>query len=99
MTKNPIVNALAAMAYIVCIVALISFLPHIFGEQEFPFAPILMLSLFTLSAAMMAYIFLLQPFELYFQGQKKEAVSLFLKTMGIFGSLIVLLLIITSFLS
>lgn len=49
------------------------------------FAPITFLSLLTLSVAVMAYLFFYQPLQLFMTGKKKEAVELFIKTVGIFG--------------
>jgi len=95
MTKNPLLNALAANLYIVLVILMINF-----GSQYAPaddnrfLAPVAMLSLLTLSVAMMAYIFGYQPFQLYFDGKKKQAVSLFLQTMAIFGGITILILLI-----
>lgn len=50
-------------------------------------APLMIISLFTLSAAVMGYVFLFQPFKMYTEGKKKEAVKLFLQTLGIFGGI------------
>ncbi len=101
MTKNPLINAGAATAYII-IVALIM---H-FGTKNIPqnaslIGPIAGISLFTLSAAVMAYIFGYQPFTLFLDGKKKEAVDLFLKTTFIFGGItaVILLLFFSGILS
>ncbi len=51
--------------------------------------PVMVISLFTLSAAVMGYIFLYQPIRMYFDNKKEEAVSLFLKTVGSFGAITV----------
>lgn len=87
MTKNPLYNALAASAYIVLLVFLMNFESKIqISENIASFImPIIMLSLFTLSAAMMGYIFCYQPLRLFLEGEKEKAVKLFLKTVGIFG--------------
>lgn len=55
--------------------------------------PIVMISLFTLSAATMSYVFGYQPFQLYFDGKKKEAVKLFLQTTAVFGAVTLLIAI------
>lgn len=55
-------------------------------------APVAMISLFTLSAAVMAYLFGYQPFQLYFDNKRKEAVNLFLQTVLIFGLITALFL-------
>src|SRR5436853_4919336 len=79
MTKNPIKNALAALCYIVLIILCVFYAPKVFGDvKESILLPIMFLSLFTLSAAVMGYLFLFQPAELYFSGSKKEGVRLFL---------------------
>jgi hypothetical protein len=93
MSKNPIVNALSASAYIILIVAVMNFVSQ--TQRHKPdtiLDPIILLSLFTLSAAIMAYIFLYQPLQLFIEGKKKEAVNLFLRTVGIFGAITVVVL-------
>lgn len=83
--KNPLFNAISALAYISSIVLLI----NVIGTLQLPsnqiIIPIIMLSLFTLSAAIMGYLFCYQPLILYLDGKKKEAVKLFLQTVGIFA--------------
>lgn len=49
--------------------------------------PIIIISLFTLSAAVMAYIFGYKPVVLYFDNKKNEAIKLFVNTVIIFGSI------------
>lgn len=49
------------------------------------FAPIVFLSLLTLSVAVMAFLFFYQPLALFIEGKKKEAIDLFAKTVGIFA--------------
>jgi hypothetical protein len=49
--------------------------------------PIIMLSLLVLSVSVMAYIFGYQPLVLFLDDKRKEAISLFLKTVGIFGGI------------
>ena len=85
MAKNPILNALAAVLYIT-FVACVMF----YGvEKKVPnnsiLVPIAVLSLFTLSAAVMGYIFLYQPIQLYFDGKKKQAINLVLLTIAAFA--------------
>lgn len=76
MSKNPIINGLSASAYIV-LVALVMY----FGTKTMPradsfLAPVAIISLFTLSAAVMGFVFGYQPAQLYFDNKKKQAVSL-----------------------
>jgi hypothetical protein len=93
-TRNPFLNALAAFAYIAGVASFMFFGARIEDAKIGIFAPIAALSLFTLSAGFMAYVFCYQPFVLYFDGKKKQAIDLFLRTLGIFGGVTILLLII-----
>ena len=85
MTKNPFLNALGASIYIGLVVLLMNFSSNIESSANELVIGSMMISLFTLSAAVMGYIFLYEPFKLYTDGKKKEAVKLFLQTVGIFG--------------
>ena len=58
------------------------------------FAPIVFLSLLTLSVAVMAFLFFYQPLMLFIEGKKKEAVNLFGKTVGIFAVMTLVALIL-----
>ena len=58
------------------------------------FAPIVFLSLLTLSVAVMAFLFFYQPLTLFIDGKKKEAVNLFVKTVGIFAAITMVALIL-----
>ena len=58
-------------------------------------APIAAISLFTLSAAVMGYLFCFQPIQLYLDGKKKQGIKLFLNTVEIFGGITVLILLLT----
>ena len=64
------------------------------GKPDTTLAPMAMISLFTLSAAIMGYIFGYTPFQLYFDGKRKEAVKLFLQTVATFGSITLFILIL-----
>lgn len=89
------INSLMATAYIAIVVIVMSFGSKMMAKEDSFFAPIAMISLFTLSAAVMAYLFCLQPILLYLDGKKKQAVKLFLQTVGVFGlSTLVLLLLL-----
>lgn len=98
MTKNPIVNALCASGYIILIVSIMNFLSNNLRNQPDTFgAPLTILSLFTLSAAVMAFIFMYHPLQLLIDGKKKEAVKLFAHTIGAFAAFtaVVLILLLT----
>jgi hypothetical protein len=86
MTKNPYLNALVAGLYIVFIVILITYGPVLVRQKpDTILAPIALLSLLVLSAAFMGYVFFLQPVLMYLEGQKREAVKFFMKTLAIFA--------------
>ena len=90
-TKNPIINATLAALYIVLIVSLINFFGKLGeGVEETIIIPMVMLSLFVLSAAIMGYLFVLEPLKLYLDGHKQEAVNFFLKTVGAFACYVVI---------
>jgi hypothetical protein len=93
MTKNPLLNALGAAGYILLVVSLMTF---VFETQSNKpdtfFAPVVMLSLLTLSVAVMAYAFFYQPLQLLLAGKKKEATQLFVHTVSIFAALTVAVL-------
>ena len=94
MTKNPLLNALAATTYIV-LIALVLFYGTIFkvGNNSF-MAPIALISLFTLSAAVMGFLFCYQPLQLYFDNKKTQAVNLFLQTLAVFAVITALIFIV-----
>ncbi len=94
MTQNPFVNALAAIAYIVLIASIMFYGTKTLGPADSIVAPVAMVSLFTLSAAVMGYLFCYQPIQLYFEGKKKKAVDLFLQTVGVFGGITALTLLL-----
>ncbi len=90
MTKNPILNALAAVAYIAIVASLMFYAPKDIDSVDSVVVPIAMISLFTLSAAVMGFLFLYKPGELYFNNNKKEAVMLFIKTVLTFAVITIL---------
>lgn len=102
--KKPFLHALAAALYIVLIVSGINTATLLFPSvpDNTLLAPITMLSLFVLSAAIMGFLFLSEPFKLYLDNQKQEAVSFFGKTVGFFTCFIVIFVLalsLSSFLS
>ena len=92
-------NALLAAGYIV-IVATVMFYASNYAErsqsEDTVLAPMAIISLFTLSAAVMAYLFFWTPLELYLSGDKAGAVKTLLHTIVTFAvitAIIVALLI------
>jgi len=95
MTKNPFYNALVAIAYIACIVALISFAPKFLADQKDTiFIPIGMLSLLVLSVAVMAYTFFYRPITMFLDGEREKAIKLLLRTIGIFAGITAIIFLI-----
>lgn len=95
MTKNPLTNAIAALVYIVIVSSAMFYgTDHAGPAEDSIIAPIAMISLFTLSAAVMGYLFFGQPLQLYLDDKKKEAVDLFLRTLAVFAGLTVVILIV-----
>ena len=95
MSKNPIINALSASGYIILVVSIINFISLTHKDKpDTAFAPVVFLSLLTLSVVMMAYLFFYQPLQLFIEGKKKEAVNLFVKTVGVFAAFTAVVLIL-----
>ncbi len=95
MTKNPILNALSALAYIIVVAfTMIRITEQTVLPQKTIFIPIFVLSLLTLSASIMGYIFLSQPLQMYLDGKKKQAVQLFVQTVGSFAGIVGILIFI-----
>ncbi len=92
MTKNPVLNAVAANLYITGIGLFMNWGSQVAPKEDTWLAPIAVISLFTLSAAVMGYLFCYMPFVLFVDGKKKAAVSLFLQTVGVFGVLTLVVL-------
>jgi hypothetical protein len=85
MNKNPFLNAFAATAYISLVASIMFYAPKGIDNVPSVLVPIAMISLFTLSAAVMGYLFIYTPLALYLDGQKKEAVRLFLSSVATFA--------------
>lgn len=93
--KKPFLYALAAALYIILIVLGINITSKInILPEKTIVIPMIMLSLFVLSALIMGFLFLYEPLQLYLENHKKEALSFFGKTVGFFACFIVLFLII-----
>lgn len=95
MSKNPLINALSASAYIFLVVSVMTFVTQpLKNKPDTFFAPITVLFVLTLSVAVMAFLFFYQPLLLFIEGKKKEAVNLFIKTVGIFAIITVVVLML-----
>lgn len=95
MSKNPIINAFSAATYIVLVVSVMNVITQPLRNKPDTFlAPITVLFMLTLSVAVMAFLFFYQPLMLFIEGKKKNAVDLFVKTVGIFAALTIIILIL-----
>ncbi|OGH40078.1 MAG: hypothetical protein A2894_04040 [Candidatus Levybacteria bacterium RIFCSPLOWO2_01_FULL_40_64] len=94
MTKNPFLNAIGAILYIAVVASVMFYGTKISGPVDSIIGPIAAISLFTLSAAVMAYVFGYEPFQLYFDGKKKQALDLALKTIAAFAIITAIILVL-----
>ena len=95
MSKNPLINALSASAYIILVVSVMTFVTQpLKNKPDTFFAPVTMLFVLTLSVSVMAYLFFYQPLLLFIEGKKMEAVDLFIKTVGIFAAITGVILVL-----
>lgn len=77
-------NTLGTVLYIALVSSLLFYAPRIFGtkKEDTVFIPIAMILLFVLSASITGLFVLGRPVLWYLDGKKKEAVSLFIATLG-----------------
>lgn len=95
MVKNPVVNAVSALVYIILVVAVMTYgTQPLHNKPDTFFAPVVFLLVFSLSAAIMAYLFFYQPLLLIIEGKKKAAVDFFVKTVGVFAIMTIVALIL-----
>lgn len=95
MTKNPLINAFSASAYIFLVVLVMNFgTAPLRDKPDTLFAPIAVLFVLTLSVAMMAFLFFYQPVQFFIEGKKKLALELFAKTVAYFAAFTSLVLVL-----
>lgn len=85
--KYACINSLLTALYIGLVGSFFFYGPRYFEFADKPdtvFAPIMMLMLFVFSATLTATLVLGRPVLWYLDGRKKEAVSLFFYTLGVF---------------
>lgn len=98
MSKNSIINALSASVYIVLVVSVMTFVTQpLKNKPDTFFAPIVVLFVLTLSTAIMGFLFFYQPLLFLIEGRRKEAVDLFVKTVGAFGVITTVILALLFF--
>lgn len=96
MKKISFFNALGTTAYISLIATLMQNGSKIFGEKDNFATPIIVLLLFTLSAIMVGSLILGKPLMMYLDGKKKEAIVIFLQTVGWLAGFTIITIIISA---
>lgn len=94
MSRNPFLNALAAVAYIGLIVATFSAARMLDEHSIGLIIPFAFLSLFVFSAALMGYLFLSHPIQLLILGKADVAIRLFVLTMLEFAAIVLVVLVV-----
>lgn len=87
-------HSLGVVVYVAIVAAIMSQAETLFDGGETIWAPIVMLLLFTLSAAIVGMLIFGQPVMLYLNGKRQEAVALILGTLGFLTFEVLLILVI-----
>ena len=83
---NPVLNALAAAAYICVVATLIHYISTVRHDTpDTVFDSIAFLSLFVFSASVMAFLFFYRPAVLLIEKNASAALAYFFKTLASFG--------------
>lgn len=93
MLRKPFFRALYAAAYIAIIVLVINSVTSSI-EKDTIIIPMIMLSLLVLSVTIMAFLFGFEPFRLYGEGKKHEALRDFTQTVAIFAAFVAVFVIL-----
>ena len=94
MRWNPYLNAIGAAAYIWGVGLLIGYISSLHHDTpDNVVGSIAALSLFSFSAAVMGFLFFYRPAVLLVGNKKEEALFFFLKTLGTFGAITLLVIL------
>ena len=97
MKWNPFMNAAASAAYIGAVALFMQFIESIRHDTPDTLLDGMgFISLFVFSAAVMAFLFFYQPALRLIENKKTEAVSYFVQTLGIFGVITIVVLVLAS---
>lgn len=97
MKWHPSLNAAAAITYILIVALFMRFIESVRHDTPDTFVDAMgILSLLVCSAAVMGFLFFYQPIRLLIEKQPKEAVTYFLKTLGIFSIITIDILTVVS---
>ena|SRR3989344_5539249 len=94
--KKAVVSALGVAAYVLAFTWLINNAEKWFGSQPVWIGPFLMLILFIISACVTGSLVLARPVMLYLDGQKNDAVYLFLSTVAALAVIVMIAAVILS---
>lgn len=95
MLKNPFLNSIFAIIYIFIVVGIFSLMEQVQkNEPDTILAPLLVLSLLTLSVVVMAYLFFYKPLQLFIENKKKEALDYFSNTLVGFAIITVIIVLV-----
>ena len=93
--KKPFLNALVAALYIAALVLIGQVvIGALKDHHDTILIPMTMLSVFVFSAAVMGFLFLLEPLTLLIENKRKEAVIFFAKIVGYFACFVVVFAIL-----
>lgn len=96
MRLNPFFNAGIAAAYVWGVEILIHFLSPPPNTPDTFLTSIIAISLLVFSVALMGFLFFYHPVALMLENKKEEAVSYFLKTLGAFGAIVFVVIVVVS---
>mgnify|MGYP001579737395 FL=1 len=97
MKWNPFMSAAASAAYIGAVALFMQFIESIRHDTPDTLLDGMgFISLFVFSAAVMAFLFFYQPALRLIENKKTEAVSYFVQTLGIFGVITIVVLVLAS---
>lgn len=97
MKWNPFWSAVAASGYIALVALFMQFIQSFRHDTPDTLLDGMgIISLFVFSAAVMAFLFFYQPVLRLLENKRTEAVSYFLKTLGIFGLITISMLLLVS---
>jgi hypothetical protein len=80
--KHSFLNALATTVYVLLLSMIMSRLENVVDRVGEPFAPMVFLLLFILSAAVTGSLVVGRPIMMYMAGEKADAIRLFVYTLG-----------------
>ncbi len=97
MKWNPYINALTAVAYIGLVVLFMHFITgHRHDTPDTLLDGMGAISLFVFSGAVMAFLFFYQPVLMLIENKKSKALPYFLKMLGVFGAITIVVLTLVS---